>query len=377
MRMRALTFLAVSFVCAVAQARADDVNEVINGRVGPGALYRLVRPPVWNGSLVLFAHGGVASDAPIALPPEAARIVGLLTSQHFAVALSSFSENGWALKDGVQRTHQLIGIFSSKFGRPTRIYVAGDSLGGLIAIKLAETYPQTFDGALPACAIAGGAQLQFDYGSHVRALFDYFYPGVLPGSAGEIPAGIDPSIAIGLPAFAAMSANPAGAVAIAAIDQTPVPFASSAELIDSIVTALVAHATLFNDVSSRTHGHPFFDNEHTVYTGALLAPDLADVNAGVDRFAGSPSAANYLDHNYTPSGDLAIPMLMLSTSRDPVAPGFNQAAYQQAVDEEGDPTLLVQREIDRYGHCEFEDSELISAFGALVAWVEFGIVPTP
>jgi hypothetical protein len=374
MRLRALTLLAVSFVCSVAHARADDV---IDGRVGPGALYRLVRPTEWNGSLVLFAHGGVASDAPIALPPEAVQIAGLLTSQHFAVALSSFSENGWALKDGVQRTHQLIGIFSSKFGLPTRIYVAGASLGGLIAIKLAEKYAHTFDGALPACAIAGGAQLQFDYGSHVRALFDFFYPDVLPGSAGEIPVGIDPSIAIGPPAVAAMSANPAGAFAIAAIDQTPVPFASLPELIESIATALVSHAALFNDVSSRTHGHPFFDNEHTIYTGALPAPALAAVNAGVDRFAGSPSAANYLDHNYTPSGDLTIPMLMLSTSRDPVAPGFNQTSYQQAVDEEGDPALLVQREIDRYGHCNFLPSELVSAFGALVAWVELGIVPTP
>ena len=215
----------------------------------------------------------------------------------------------------------------------------------------------TFDGALPACAVAGGSQLQFDYGSHVRALFDFFYPGVLPASAGEIPAGIDPSIAIGLPAAAAMSADPFGASAIAAIDQTPVPFASPAELIESIATALVGHAALFNDILSRTHGHPVFDNEHTIYTGALPAPVLAAVNAGVDRFAATPSAANYLDHNYTPSGDLAIPMLMLSNSRDPVVPGFNQTAYQHAVDEEGDPALLAQREIDRYGHCNFQPFE--------------------
>src|SRR5207237_9498221 len=120
-----VTFLLTSVVLA-GRASADDV---VDGRFGPGALYRLVRPTSWNGDLVLYAHGDVSTGDPVVLPPEAATIVGLLAPQGFAVAFSSFSENGWAVMDGAQRTHQLLGIFTSKFGRPARVYIAGASMG--------------------------------------------------------------------------------------------------------------------------------------------------------------------------------------------------------------------------------------------------------
>jgi pimeloyl-ACP methyl ester carboxylesterase len=83
------------------------------------------------------------------------------------VAVSSFSANGWVIKDGAQRTHQLLGLFTSKFGRPETVYLAGASMGGLIAVKLAETYPDA--GALAACAASGGSQQLFDYQTHARA----------------------------------------------------------------------------------------------------------------------------------------------------------------------------------------------------------------
>src|SRR5829696_2616684 len=136
---------------------------VIDGQSGPGALYRLVRPANWNGRLFLYAHGFSSKTAPVALPAEADLIVGLLAPQGFAVAFSSFSENGWVVKDGAQRTHQLIGIFTSKFGAPNRVYLGGASMGGLIAIKLAETYPGAYAGVLAACAAAGGTQQNADY----------------------------------------------------------------------------------------------------------------------------------------------------------------------------------------------------------------------
>jgi pimeloyl-ACP methyl ester carboxylesterase len=82
----------------------------------------------------------------IALPAEADLLIGQFTAQGFAVAYSSFSENGWAVKDGAQRTHQLLGVFRARFGLPSRVYLAGGSMGGLIAIKLQEQYPGAFDG---------------------------------------------------------------------------------------------------------------------------------------------------------------------------------------------------------------------------------------
>src|SRR6266545_4946075 len=139
----------ITFAALLSVAGSAFADIFIDGSVG-GSLYRLIRPTNWNGSLVLYAHGFVPSGAPVALPPEGSLLISLLAPQGFAVAYSSFSENGWAVKDGAERTHQLLGIFSARFGRPARVYITGVSMGGLIAIKLSETYPSIYAGALPA-----------------------------------------------------------------------------------------------------------------------------------------------------------------------------------------------------------------------------------
>jgi pimeloyl-ACP methyl ester carboxylesterase len=366
----------ITFAALLSVASAAFADEVVDGRVG-GSLYRLVRPTTWNGRLVLYAHGFVPSDAPVALPAEGNLLISLLVPQGFAVAYSSFSENGWAVRDGAERTHQLLGIFSARFGRPARVYITGVSMGGLIAIKLSETYPGIYAGALPAGAVAGGPRRQFDYQANIWTLFDFLYPEVLPSDAANVPEGIDVTQAIVLPALAAMQANPDSALAMAQIDQIPIPFATAEELVESILTALVYYATEFTDLSHRTHDQGFFDNSGTQYTGALPPEQIQAINAGIQRFTASASALAYLKHFYNPSGALRIPMLTLATSRDPVVPSFHQISYMDAVLAVGASDFLVQREIERYGHLTFTPEELGQAFNDLVLWVEFGVKPAP
>ena len=355
-------------------------DEIVNGSTGPGSVYRLVRPSNWNGILLLYAHGYVSRDAPVAITPDSELVISIAVSQGFAVAVSSFSENGYVIRDGTQRTHQLLGLFTSKFGKPARVYVAGASMGGLIAIRLIESWPTEFAGVLPACAMAGGLARQYDYTLNVRVLFDLFYPGVLPGTAVDVPSGLNADQDIVAPAIAAMTGNPGGAVAIASITQTPVPFANGPELFESIATALVGAAG-YPEILELTHGAPYFDNTATTYTGVLPASTLAFINANVQRFTGSPAGRNALAHNYTPTGDLRIPALTLSTFRDPVVPGFHRLVYGQEVAALGGADLLVQRSVPGtfggYGHCTFTPQELAGAFLDLVLWGELGIKPTP
>jgi hypothetical protein len=376
-RLFSLFLILATVLGLVGPALAD---EVVDGSTGPGSVYRLIRPSNWNGILLLYAHGYVSKDAPVAIPPDAELAASLAALQGFAVAISSFSENGWVIKDGTQRTHQLLGLFTSKFGKPARVYAAGASMGGLIAIRLIETWPDEFAGVLPACAVAGGLTRQYDYMLNVRVLFDLFYPGVLPGTAVDVPPGIDVDQDIVNPAVAAMTSNPIGAFAIASIAQTPVPFASAPELLQSIATAL-GGATTYPDILALTHGQAYFDNTTTQYTGALAAVTLAFINANVQRFSGTPAGRNSLEHNYTPTGDLRIPALTLSTFRDPVIPGFHRTIYGQEVAARGDGDRLVQREVPGYaggyGHCTFTAQELSQAFFDLVVWGEYGVKPTP
>lgn len=377
LRRTVLIIVAVASVLGLAgTARA----QVVDGAIGPGAVYRLVKPANWNGTLVVYAHGFVSADQPVGFPPDVLQTIALLTSQGYAVAASSFSDNGWVVKDGTQRTHQLLGIFTSKFGAPTRVYAVGGSMGGLIAIRLVETYPNDYVGLLPACPVSGGLRRQLDYFANVRVLFDWFYPGVLPGSAVDVPAGLDVATQIVAPAIAAMTAHPERAVAIASIAQTPVPYASIPELFQSIVTALSA-AAQYPSLLALTHGQPFFDNTDTQYTGALPPATLAAINATVQRFSASPAGLNFVEHNYTPTGELHVPALTLSTYRDPVAPSFNALAYGATVAAAGNDYWLVQRSVagtgGGYGHCTFTPLEQATAFQDLVLWAEYGIKPAP
>jgi pimeloyl-ACP methyl ester carboxylesterase len=376
-RTLSMLFALATVLGLAAPALADDV---VDGRTGPGSVYRLVRPSNWNGILLLYAHGYVSKDLPVGITPDDELVISLVAPRGFAVAVSSFSENGEVIKDGTQRTHQLLGLFTSKFGKPARVYVAGTSMGGLIAIRLIETWPDEFAGVLPACAVAGGLARQVDFTANVRVLFDLFYPGVLPGTAVDVPSGIDVIQEIVNPAIAAMTANPTGATAIAGIAQTPVQFASGPELLESIATAL-GGAAGYPEILDLTHGLAYFDNSATQYTGVLPAATLAFINANVQRFSGTPAGRNSLVHNYTPTGELRMPALTLSTFRDPVVPGFHRTVYGQAVAATGGADWLVQRSVlgyaGGYGHCTFTPQELTQAFSDLVVWGEYGLKPTP
>ena len=343
----------------------------VTGNLG-GSLYALYRPARWNGDLVLYAHGYIPPTAPIALPAAEA-VRDSLLAHHYAVAYSSFSENGYAVRDGAERTEQLQGLFTAKLGRPRRMFLLGVSLGGQIAQMLSERHPRQYAGALTLSGVLGGTRREFDYVATVRVLFDYFYPGVLPGDLLHLPANLDLNQDVIGPAVAAMSAHPEGAFALSQI--APVPFADGNELVASIVQALVLHTLELDDMLARTHGQSFFDNADVVYTGPLPPALLADLNAHVARYHVGPGAAVLMRNYYEPTGRLFIPMLALHTSRDPVVPLFHEDVYRGLVAAAGNSERLQQRVDDRYGHAAFPPDEVIAAFEDLVHWADAGVKP--
>ena len=311
------------------------------GSTGPGSEYAIFVPQRWNGDVVYYAHGIIDAARPVGLPTsDVAELRDSLGVMGYAVAYSSFSENGWAVKDGMQRTHQLRGLFTSKVGNAKRSYVIGHSMGGLIALALAEQFPQQYDGALPMCGVVSGAQRQIDYIANVRTVFDYFYHGVLPGNALDMPATLDLNTQVLGPAQIAIVSNPHGAGAMARIAQTPIPFANGPQLVQSILTALAFDARGADDLLDRTHGHSPFDNSTTVYTGLLPPPVLADLNNRIARFTETPDAAHYLAKYYEPTGDLRIPTISIHTTRDPVVPIFHETGYATIAASAGASTNL-------------------------------------
>jgi pimeloyl-ACP methyl ester carboxylesterase len=370
----AFTAFATLFT-ALATAQSPSFT-TITGEIGPGALYEIAMPTVpWNGELVVFAQGIGNPADPVALPSLGA-LREMLTGQGFALAYTSRSVNGYgAVKDGMHRTHQLRGIFMERIAVPARVYLMGRSLGGLISVMLAERFPGQYDGVLSGCGLLGGGTEELQYLGDARILFDYFFPGVIPGAGIIVPVGVD--FTPGGPTYNAVLA--ALSQGLLSPGQPTVQFARTAKLPGATMGEIVAAAmnvlgftiTQGNDLIDVTNGHMPYDNSATMYSGSQ---DDTALNAGVARYVSDPSAANYMEHYYTPTGDLQIPMLTLHSTRDPVAPIFHEALYAQAVQIAGRSQYLLQRTVNAFGHCGFPAAEA-AAFSALVQWVHTGVRP--
>ena len=356
-------------------------SQQITGVNSRGALYAMFVPQNWNGDVVYYAHGIVDAALPIALPdgdgfPDVRDALGTLG---YAVAYSSFSENGWAEKDGVFSTHQLRELFTRTVGQPGRSYLMGTSMGGLVAENIAEKYPTQYNGTLAMCAPLGGAIEEVNYIANARVLFDVFYPGVLPGDVIHVPAGLDLNTQVLGPAQAAIINDPNGLGAIARIKQTPLAGTNGPELVGSLLYALAYDVRGIDDFLGRTNGHNMFENSTTKYEAAapgLLPPTvLAYVNAVAGRFHATPDAINYLTQYYVPSGKVQQPVITLHTTQDPLVPFTHEGSFARKTATAGSSANVLQRSIARYGHCAFTTQEMVDAFQSLTGWATTGQRP--
>jgi pimeloyl-ACP methyl ester carboxylesterase len=357
---------------ALAAARRIEPGTTLEGDIGPGAHYVVSMPSVWNGDLVLYAHGFTAPIFPVGIPPGEEPLVEglrqLALQGGFAFAYSSYSQTGLGLRDAAQRTQQLEELFVSVARQPGRTFLIGTSFGALAAVKLAETYPDRYAGVMTLCGMIGGTRAEVDYVSHVRVLFDVLYPGVLRGSLYELPTDFDITKDVVIPVSTAIQANPQPAIILSQITQTPIPFTNGngEELIRSIIQALVLQAVELSDLLERTHGQSFFDNRNTVYSGNLPAEVLADLNARVARYSADPAALQFLAQNYQPKGTVTVPLVSLHTSLDPVVPVFHEDLYRALATASGHEDALHQVIVNRYGHCNFMPVEIGAGFVQMV-----------
>ena len=378
-------------------------GKIVEGETGPGSLYGIYVPTNWNGDVLYLIHGILPPSAPVTLPDDPTdwdMFIGVrdqFGALGFAVVYSSFSENGLAFKDAAQRTHQLRGLVASVVqGQPERSFIVGYSLGTAAALQLIEKQSKQYDGAVLACGMVGGTPMQLQYIGDVRALFDFYYPNVLPGDANNIPEGFTPTVAqVTAIVQQAVAANPLGLFAIAsttqaALDYVPgnvtVPGASQTSLVTSLIVALYYQIVGTADVTDRTHGHPSFDNSNTTYTlgtpvvpglAATLTAMIAAANAGVDRFTSPVDAQNFLEKYYVPTGDLEIPVITVHNRWDYLVPYRHEAAFQQIVQEAGATDMLLQRTVMDFGHC-FNPSfraAVIQSVLDLVGWATTGVKP--
>ena len=333
-----------------------------------GALYRVCFPSGWSGVLVVYAHGYVAADAPLAIPNDQIQgqsIAQVVTGLGYGYATTSYRANGLVADEAVEDVSQLVDEVRRRFTPdPSRSFVVGVSEGGLVAALAAERRPDLFDGALAACGPVGDFGGQIDYLGDFRVLFDYFFPGVIPGGPVDVPDTVRAqwSSVFAPKVSAALQADDQATLELLTVAGAPhtaadLPFATSTAL-----DILWYDVFALPDARQRLGGQPY-DNVGRVYQGSS---DDGALNAGVTRVAADAAARAGLDAFET-SGTLTVPVGTLHTTGDPVVPIAQETRYAGKVAAAGATSLLSQQTPDRYGHCAFTGAEVLQAFGAVTA----------
>jgi hypothetical protein len=136
-------------------------------------------PTRWNGSLVVHAHGGPdLGDTPdLSRSTEDLERWAVMVDQGYAWAGSAYRRGGYGARMAAADTENVRRLFAERFGRPQRTYLHGQSWGGNVAAKAAETYGGrhgAYDGVLLTNGVLGGGSRGYDHRVDLRVVYQYY-----------------------------------------------------------------------------------------------------------------------------------------------------------------------------------------------------------
>lgn len=320
------------------------------------------QPACYNGNVVIFAHGYSEAGQPLRIPEEqlyladGTPLVEMLNGLGFGFATTSYSRNGLAVLEGMRDIRDLVDIYKTQNGGVDKVYLLAASEGGLIATRSMETYPGVYSGALAACGPLGSFRDQINYAGDFRVLFDYLFPGVIPGSAVLVPRSVMEGFStIYVPAILrAVRSNPDRAGELMRVARIPAASENRAHVEEAILTLAWFAIVSTNNTRQRLGGQPF-DNIGRWYSGSK---DDQLLNRGVQRAAADPAALAAM-RKYETSRLLNAPLVALHTTGDPVVPDWHEALYRQKTERTGSSRRHTYLPVARNGHCRFNVSEVL------------------
>lgn len=341
-----------------------------------GEIYQIYKPDNWNGDLILYAHGYVSAYEPLAISTESNAYAPFFISQGYAFATTSYSANGLVIQSGIDDILDLRKYFIKQYGQPSHIYLTGGSEGGLITTLAVERYPKLFSGGLSLCGPCGDFQRQINHYGDFRVLFDYFFPGVLPGDAVNIPNQLIQnwnSVYVPL-ILQAISANPVATQKLLVTAGLSFVLQNPANIPQPVLGLLWYDVFGTPNANEVLKGQPF-DNTTRVYVNPLgTASENLLLNQQVQRFAADKKATKTIEKDYQTTGDIDIPLVKMHTTGDFLIPFWHLPLYQAKINLQGNNDLFTGYPVDRFGHCTFTEVEIITGFAALVQNVS-GQVP--
>lgn len=363
----ALLFHTLSLPLAYAQGLKSTC---VDGAQSSGAIYRICMPEDWNGDLVLFAHGYIAFNEPLTIPedqlvlPDGTSLPEIVNGLGYAFATTSYRANGIVVLEAVGDILDLVQIFAAAHAEPAHIYLVGASEGGIVTALAVERHPDIFDGGLAACGPIGDFRRQINYWGDFRTLFDYFFPGVVPGSPIRIPSELIEhweGVYQGR-ILEAIQQNKSATRQLLDVAYAPTDWGTADSVEETVLGLMWYNAFATNDGVEKLGGQPF-DNRHRIYLGSSNDWRL---NWRIPRFRADAIAVGEIEAHYQTTGKLNSPLVTLHTTGDPIIPYWHKPLYRLKTLASGSTLKHVNIPVFRYGHCNFEVVEVLVAFGILV-----------
>ncbi|HKQ38111.1 MAG TPA: hypothetical protein VJ063_08545 [Verrucomicrobiae bacterium] len=368
-----------------------------------GAPYRIRVPEVWNGTLLIFAHGyrdkadhpGEIDNRNADIAPSAALEAPLL-AQGYALAGSAYKDNGWAIGDAILDVKNLAVFFRENVAQPQRTIIVAASLGTFVGYKSMEQFGGIYDGALCLCSAGAGATRLWDSGVPLYLAYDVVF-GIPPswGTVGEVRNDIDfdtevlaklaPELSniANFPKFEfirLVAKNPGRG-----ITPPPPPGFFPGWALTDFFFVTEARAELQRraggPIVQNLDQHYELTNAEKAYLAGIGLPTpvvdawLAQMNARTDIEA-KQSARNYVRNNTDFNGKIRNPVLTMHTIIDQLLVVANESAYAELNASAGKEELLFQTYTTGVGHCNFTGPQVLTAIGAIDTWVRTGVRPT-
>ncbi len=343
-----------------------------------GGVYRIEVPDNWNGELVLWAHGYVAtgggqgSRLRVAVPGvgQSSPFREHLITHGFAWAASSYRCNGYIPGQGLLDTIALADVFKQVNGgkAPQRTYLTGVSMGGHITLLGMQEFPTSFAGGLALCASGPG---EMDFLTSVAAASE-FISGIVVTEATRDQDVARLTAIVGKPPEYTEKGRQLASVQVQ-ISGGPRPFALEgleSRFIENASTVVASGAQIWNRVASNADVRYHIDDGLGLTDSALnnsIRRKAADAEAR--------SAKGPYEEAIPFDGRLERPVLTLHGSGDLYVPISLEQSLRRAVDAAGRSSWLVQRIVRSPGHCNFSAAEQADAFDALVEWARNGKRP--
>jgi pimeloyl-ACP methyl ester carboxylesterase len=374
-----LACAAVSLTLAVAGAPSVYAQSTCDpdGLQASGSIYRICMPPpeTFNGSLVIFAHGFQDAGTPVQIPEEQLEagglsLPGLVNDLGFAFATNSYSKTGLAVRQGMDDILDLVDIYTQTYGPPDKVFLTGASEGGIVTALLVEQHPEVFAGGVAACGPIGNFRGQINYFGNGRVLFDWYFPGLIPGDPLDPPDDLvdnwETFYATVVEPEVFAPSNAATLMEYAAVAKLPFDPADPIESLKISVRDMLRYGVVnFRDAGETLGGFPF-GNRWRWYTGSS---DDAALNAAVARARADPAALAEMRKHYTTSGRLEVPLITVHTTLDQQVPFWHETLYAVKTLLSG---ALFKRHlpivVNRFEHCNFTAADVLVSFGAMLLY---------